>query len=114
MSKFVSNFLFVLAFIFLLGINNFAQSEKENKPEFSVFNLFGNGKPIVYAKDSDELPNKIKAKGEIIEASVSGTYCGTIATGGTLKIKLAEKIKNYNNDYLYVVVLCLAGEENEN
>lgn len=95
-------------------MGNFGQSEKQNKPEFSVFNLTGNGKPIVYAKDNDELPNKVRAKGEIVDASVSGTYCGTIATGGTLKIKLGEKIKNYNSDYLYVVVLCLAGQENEN
>ncbi len=114
MSKFVSKLLFALICIFLFGINNFGQSEKQNKPEFSVFNLIGNGKPIVYAKENDELPNKIKAKGEIVDATVSGTYCGTIATGGTLKIKLNEKIENYSDDYLYVVVLCLAGEENEN
>lgn len=114
MSRFVTKFLIVLTFIFLLGINNFTQSEKQNKPEISIFNLTENRKPIVYAKENDGLPNKIKAKGEIVEASVSGIYCGTVATGGTLKIRLAERIKNYNNDFLYVVVLCLAGAENEN
>lgn len=114
MSRFVSKFLFVSVFIFLLGINNFGQSEKQKKSEFSVFNFTGNGKPIVYAKENDEIPNKIKAKGEIVDASVSGIYCGTIATGGTLKIKLSEKVKNYSDDYLYLVVLCLAGKENEN
>jgi hypothetical protein len=114
MCKFVTKCLFVLIGILLLGVNSFGQSEKKDKPEFSVYNLAGNGKKIVYANKKDGLPKAIKARGEIVAASVSGVYCGTIATGGTVKIKLSEKIKDYNHDYLYVVVLCLAGKENEN
>jgi hypothetical protein len=114
MSKFVSIILISLTFISLFGTNNFGQSEEKYLPKFSVFNLMRNGKSVVYAKETDNLPNKINAKGIIVDASVSGKYCGTTATGGTLKIKLSKKLKNYKDDYLYVIALCLAGEENEN
>lgn len=113
MNNFISKFLIVLTFVFLSGINVSAQSEESYKPEFSVRDQ-GSAKAIIYAKENDGLPEEIIAKGKIVDASVSDTYCGGIATGGMLKIKLDEKIKNYNDDFLYVVVLCLAGEENEN
>ena len=90
-----------------------AQTEAGKKLDFSV-GVFGNGPAIVYAKDDDGLPEKILATGTIVDASVAGTYCGfTGATGGTLKINLSERVEGYNHEFLYVVVLCLAGKENE-
>lgn len=102
--------------ILILGnaVSYFGQSQPALKPEFAVFNLTGKGKSVVYAKEGDGLPNVVVAKGKIIDANVSGKYCGPIATAGTLKIELEQKIEQYADPFLYVVVLCLAGKENEN
>lgn len=113
MFKSILKVLFAVNVSLLIAGNNFGQSEEAKDPQFSVINLTGKGKPIVFAKETDGLPNSIKAKGRIIDANVSGTYCGVTATSGTLKIKLSEQIENYSNEYLYVVVLCLAGKEND-
>ena len=60
------------------------------------------------------MPETIKAKGTILEASPAGALCGNLARGGTLKIRLDERVKGYDNDYLYVVVLCFAAEDSGN
>jgi hypothetical protein len=111
MSKFTLKISFSLIVILLFCVDNFSQSKKQDKPYFAV-GIFGKDK-IVYAKENDGLPKEILAKGTIVDASVAGTYCGTIATGGTLKIKLNEKVNGYDHEFLYVIVLCLAGRENE-
>jgi hypothetical protein len=113
MKEIISNIWIVSTFIFLSVFSILGQSENQNKPGFAV-GVIGGGNKIIYAKESDGLPKEINAKGTIIDASVAGTYCGVTATAGTLKIKLDEKVENYDNDYLYVIVLCLAGKENEN
>lgn len=101
----------IIVFFAVYGLD--AQTDAEKRLDFSV-GIFGNGPAVVYAKENDRLPKKILANGTIVDASVAGTYCGfTGATGGTLKIKLAEKIEDYDHDFLYVIVLCLAGKENE-
>ncbi len=113
MNAFILKVLIISTFICLSVFSGFAQSEKQQKPDFAV-GILGEKNKILYAKESDGLPKEIIAKGTIVDASVSGTYCGIVATGGTLKIKLDEKVKDYDSDFLYVIVLCLAGEENKN
>jgi hypothetical protein len=99
--------------ILLSATSVFSQSEKPPK-DFSIFGFGQKKHRVIYAKENDGLPDKINAKGEIVDTSIYTEYCGIVGTGGTLKIKLTEKIENYNYDYLCVVVLCVAGKENEN
>ncbi len=111
MKNSVSSFSMVLMAILIFGYYVSAQdTEKQtnNKPDFASFD-----KPLIYATENDNLPKEIRAKGIIVDASPAGFYCGVFATAGTLKIKLSEKIENYNEDYLYVVILCFAVEERE-
>lgn len=84
------------------------------KLDFKV-GMFGKGRAIVYGRDDDGLPSEMLVKGTIVGSSISGTICGTTGgTASTLKLKLSEKPETYKQDFLYVIVMCLAGEENEN
>lgn len=114
MNKFISKILIVSSFVVFSVISAFSQSEKQDKPDFFLGRMFGVKNKIIYAKKNDKLPDSIKAKGEIVDASLNETYCGLVGTGGTLKIRLTEKVENYNYEYLYVIVLCVAGKENKN
>lgn len=105
--------VFCLFFLSLSMTTSSIGQSSSKQPSFLVFDLGDRKNKIVYASENDGLPEKFTAKGTIVQSSVSGTYCGTVATGGTLKIKLEGKVAGYPNENLFVVVLCLAGEENE-
>lgn len=100
-------FSVALLIAFPYALSGFAQSRKEGRLEFSHFEL-----PIVYAKEDDGLPKKINTFGVVVEAS-SALDCGGVATAGTLKIKLDEKVKGLSDNYLYLVVLCFSSDERE-
>jgi len=88
----------------------FGQTKKEI-PRFNVFCLDCE-RSIVYAKESDRLPETIAVNGTVVDAIVPGTMCGPVAQAGSLKIRLDERVTDYPDEYLYVIVLCLTSEEN--
>lgn len=111
-------FLAILIVSFSFTNITFAQDSKENlkkrKPDFLFFTLFNKSaainakKLIVYGKDGDGFPDKIKVTGTIVGANAAQKVCGfTGGNAGTLKIKLDEQVKDYENEYLYVIVSCL-------
>jgi hypothetical protein len=93
-----------------------AQSGK-NKGDFSVWRGIGpewNGATnVTYAKKGDTNPDRIKVKGVIVDAVFPQIYCGNMGHAGTFKFKPDEKIQNYSDEFVYVVVLCPAGNKEE-
>ena len=57
------------------------------------------------------MPDKIDIQGKIVEISYG--HCGILCFGGTIKVKLREKIKGYNEIFIYVVVPCLERPPND-
>ncbi len=62
--------------------------------------------PVVFGKEGDGLPEKLKARGRVTKVSLSRA-CGVVIWSGTLEVTLLEKIKGYPHPKLYVVVNCL-------
>jgi hypothetical protein len=69
--------------------------------------------PVVFGKPDDGFPNRIHIQGTVVEASPEAFYCGAVATGGTLKIRLDTAIEGYPDAFVYLFVLCYAVEKKE-
>jgi hypothetical protein len=99
----------VVCLIVLLG-SSATFSQKRSKDAEVIH--FSDSNDVVYAKKGDGLPKEIFAKGMIVDAVSAGRSCGFLGgTGGALKIKLKERPRDYPHEFLYVAVLCFAGED---
>lgn len=95
--------------------NNSAQDTEpaltqEQKAQIGVL-LGVSSQPVIYGTKNDHLPPKMKVRGVIKQVTFVPFACGVICWSGTAKIKLLNKIKGYEPEYVYVAVLCLMGKE---
>lgn len=67
-------------------------------------------KPIVWGTKDDGFPNKMKIKGIVTNVTLVQISCGVLCHFGTAEIKLLEKPKGYDYDFIYVTVLCFSGK----
>lgn len=70
-------------------------------------------KPLIIGKRDDGFPNKMKIKGIVTNVTLVQISCGVLCHFGTAEIKLLEKPKGYNYDFIYVIVLCFSGKREE-
>lgn len=105
--KMMSINLYLLAVLILAysALNIQSQNIEEQKDQRSIL---GNIKiyPVIYGAENDELPERIKGRGVVVEITKSFVICGTIGWNGTAKIKLLKKSKNYRHEYVYVAAWC--------
>src|SRR5882724_3740763 len=92
-------FIYIIS-ILLFTLNSTAQNYSQHNKEKKPF-------PIVRHNSDSGLPDTINIVGILAEQPVMG-YCGVICAGGTIKIKLTNKIPGYNNEFVYLVTACLA------
>ena len=62
--------------------------------------------PVIRHNTNSSLPDSIHVVGYLADAPASG-MCGGYCMGGTIKIKLKDKILGYNNEFVYLVTACL-------
>jgi hypothetical protein len=70
-------------------------------------------KPIVWGTKDDGFPNKMKIKGVVTKVTLVQISCGVLCHFGTAEIKLSERPKGYNSDFIYVTVLCFSGKKED-
>jgi hypothetical protein len=70
-------------------------------------------KPIVFGKTGDGFPDKLKIKGVITRVTFTHISCGVLCLWGTAEIKLLQRPKGYDHEYIYVTVLCFGGNEED-
>lgn len=110
--------LFTFFLIIFAGIS-FAQEQSLPLSDCSTSQLkvgFDNSKcfkPIVWGTKDDGFPNKMKIKGIVTKVTLVQVSCGVLCYFGTAEIKLSERPKGYNSDFIYVTVLCFSGKKED-
>ncbi len=108
-----------LTLVIILANVSFSQSENppiNNCLTSQVKVRYDNSKcykPVVIGKKDDGFPDKIKIKGVVTNVTLVQISCGVLCHFGTAEIKLLEKPKEYNYDFIYVTVLCFSGRKEE-
>jgi hypothetical protein len=82
-----------------------AQSRKQDRPGVSASQV-SSPVPIVFGKRDDGLPEKMIVQGKIEDLTFAEVACGDIAWSGTLRVRLAQPIRNYPYDDVFIVVSC--------
>ncbi len=62
--------------------------------------------PIIRHPANSTLPDSIHVIGRIVDTPAMG-MCGYVCLGGTLKVKLDERVLGYNSSFVYLVTACL-------
>lgn len=110
--------LFIFVLVIFAGVS-FAQdqplpiidcSNSQLKVGFDNSKCF---KPVVWGIKDDSFPNKMKIKGIITKVTLVQISCGVLCHFGTAEIKLLERPKGYNSDFIYVTVLCFSGKKED-
>ena len=63
--------------------------------------------PVIRHQKNSSLPEKIHVVGNLDDFPVRG-MCGFFCIGGTVKVKLKERIPGYRNNYVYLVTVCIS------
>ena len=69
--------------------------------------------PAVRHKNNSNMPDSLHIIGFIVNPPVRG-MCGTYCSGGTIKVRLENKIPGYNFEFIYLVTACLKSDINLN
>jgi hypothetical protein len=104
--------LLLLSFSSLLMVGGTAQRKPSpaKTPKASEISF---PTPIVFGQKNDDLPERLKLRGEITEISFARAYCGVIFWSGTARIKLLDKIHGYPHENVFVVIPCFLDPNNE-
>lgn len=70
-------------------------------------------KPVIIGKKDDGFPNKMKIKGVVTKVTLVPVSCGVLCHFGTAEIKLLNKPKGYDSDFIYVTVQCVGGKKED-
>lgn len=114
--KYLMLFIFVL--VIFVGIS-FAQNQPLPISDCSTskvevgFDSSKCFKPVVWGTKDDGFPNKMKIKGVVTKVTLVQISCGVLCHFGTAEIKLSERPKGYNSDFIYVTVLCFSGKKED-
>lgn len=109
-------FIFVIV---LFAENSFAQEQSLPISDCSTSKIevgFDSSKcfkPVVLGAKDDGFPNKIKIKGVVTKVTLVQISCGVLCHFGIAEIKLSERPKGYNSDFIYVTVLCFSGKKED-
>lgn len=113
-------FIFNLVMMLAVAQQSFTQSPQEvtrtltEEQKAKIWALAGiSSRPIVYGRDGDGLPRRMKLRGLITEVSFVPVYCGVMCFSGTAKIKVLKPTKKYGPEYAYVTILCFIGKEED-
>jgi hypothetical protein len=95
-----------------------AQEQSKQNPDCGVRPKFENNnpacfKPVVYGKNNDGFPREMNIRGVVTKVTMTHIFCGVLCLWGTAEIKLLERPKGYDYEYLYVTVLCFSGDEKD-
>ncbi len=63
---------------------------------------------VVTHAENSVLADSINIEGYIVKSY--GGICGDLCTGGTIKVRLLNQVKNYKHDYIYIVTACTEKE----
>jgi len=64
---------------------------------------------MVFGKEGDGFPDKLKIKGVITRVTFTDISCGVLCLWGTAEIKLLKRPKGFDHEFIYVTVLCFSG-----
>ena len=104
-----------MTLVFAATIFADAQEQPKQNPDCGVRPKFEGNipecfKPVVYGTKDDGFPKKMKIKGVVTRVTMTHIACGVLCLWGTAEIKLLEKPKGYDHEFLYVTVLCFGGK----
>lgn len=70
-------------------------------------------KPVVFGKADDGFPDKLKIRGVITRITFTHISCGVLCLWGTAEVRLLQRTKGYDHEFIYVTVLCFGGNEKD-
>jgi hypothetical protein len=117
------HFSLALVLIVFSSSTLIAQYEAKSKEEFKDFysweidggTFYRIKHPLlIYGKENDGFPDKIKTKGTIVDIDLPQVVCGHRGgVAGTVKVWIDEKVEGYDHEYIYLIVSCLSSNSKD-